>query len=112
VTEKADVIVGTREDNIQEAVHKLLALSGLFSDGVQVRHVFRNVDTVYLDFSGSFVSALSTAGATTSTLVITGIVQTMRDNFSPISKVRFLVDSKVQSTGSPVDLTATWQLQR
>jgi hypothetical protein len=108
--EKADFIVRTREDNIQEAVLKLLALSGLFNDTVEVKHVFRNVDTVFLDFSSSFVSALSAAGASASTLVITGIVRTMCDNFSPISKVRFLVDSKIESTGSPVDLTATWQL--
>jgi hypothetical protein len=112
VEEKADVIARTREDNIQDAVLRLLSLSGLFDSGVSVKHVFRNADTVYLDFSGAFVSALSAAGARSSTLFITGIVRTMRDNFPPVTKVRFLVDSKIASTGSPVDLTAVWQLSR
>jgi len=109
---KIDVIVNTREDNIQDAVLKLLEFSGLSDGKVQVHHVFRNADTVYLNFSGNFVDALKKAGARPSTLLITGIVRTMRDNFSPITKVRFLVDSKAESTGAPVDLTATWQLPR
>jgi hypothetical protein len=109
---KAEVIANTREDNIREAVLKLLAFSGLFGEDVTVKHVFRNVDTVYLDFSGAFLSALNSAGAKSSTLFITGVVRTMRDNFSPITKVRFLVDAKIASSGSPVDLTAVWQLPR
>ena len=112
VEDKMDVIVSTREDNIQDVVLKLLDLSGLFDGTVQVKHVFRNADTVYLDFSASFASALNKAGSKLSTLVITGIVRTMRDNFSPINKVRFLVDSKLENAGAPVDLTATWQLPK
>jgi hypothetical protein len=110
--EKTEIISRTFEDNIQETVHKLLALSGFFGKEVYVKHVFRNVDTVYLDFSGPFVSALSAAGAKTSTLFITGLVLTMRDNFHPIAKVRFLVDSKIADGGAPVDLTAVWQLNK
>ncbi len=110
--ESAEIITRTREDNIQEVLHKLLVLSGMFGKDVRVEHVFRNLDTVYLDFSGPFVSALTAAGAKPSTLFITGIVRTMRNNFAPISKIRFLVDSKIVTAGSPVDLTATWQLPK
>ncbi|MDR2137549.1 MAG: GerMN domain-containing protein, partial [Synergistaceae bacterium] len=93
---KAEIISSTFEDNIQEAVHKLISLSdlfGQFAKDVYVKHVFRNVDVVYLDFAGPFVSALNAAGAESSTLFITGLVRTMRDNFHPVTKVRFLVDS-------------------
>ncbi|MDR1379156.1 MAG: GerMN domain-containing protein [Synergistaceae bacterium] len=110
--EKVEIISRTFEGNIQDAVHKLLSLSNLFSNEVYVKHVFRNVDTVYLDFSGPFISALNTAGNNFSTQFITGIVHTMRDNFHPISKVRFLVDSKIVSSGAPVDLAVVWQLPR
>jgi hypothetical protein len=109
--ERADVIVSTREDNVQEAVAKLLELSGLFDETVYVKHVFRNVDTIYLDFSSPFTSALSAAGARLSTLFITGLVRTMQDNFPPVTKVRFLVESKIDSAGAPVDLTVPWQLR-
>ena len=112
VEEKAEVIAHTREDNIREAVLRLLSRSGFFNDETYVKHVFRNVDMVYLDFSSAFLSALNAAGAEASTLFITGVVRTMRDNFSPITKVRFLVNSQIVSTGAPVDLTAVWQLPR
>ncbi|MDR1049276.1 MAG: GerMN domain-containing protein [Synergistaceae bacterium] len=110
--EKTEIIASTNEDNIGEVVLKLLELSGMFGKEVRVAHVFRNADTVYLDFAGPFTAMLSSAGAQASTLFITGIVRTMRDGFSPIAKVRFLVDSKVVTAGAPVDLTAAWQLSR
>ena len=112
VQERLELISRTFEDNIQEAIVKLLDLSGLFGKEVYVKHVFRNVDTVYLDFSGAFVPALAAAGVEPSRLFITGVVRTMQNNFSPITKVRFMVDSKITSAGSPVDLTATWQLPK
>jgi hypothetical protein len=108
----AEIISRTSEENIQDAIHRLLELSGFFSGETRLRHVFRNVDTVYLDFSESFIPALAAVGANPSTLFITGVVRTLRENFPPITKVRFLVDSKITSTGAPVDLTATWQLPR
>ncbi|MDR2179973.1 MAG: GerMN domain-containing protein [Synergistaceae bacterium] len=112
VQEKAEIIAHTREDNIREAVLRLLRGSGFFNDETYVKHVFRNVDVVYLDFSSAFLPALNAAGAEASTLFITGVVRTMRENFSPITKVRFLVNSQVVNAGAPVDLTAVWQLSR
>ncbi|GHV34942.1 hypothetical protein FACS1894187_06570 [Synergistales bacterium] len=110
--EKLDVIAQTREDNIQEIVLKLLERSGFFGKDVYIKHVFRNVDTVYIDFSAPFLQSLSASGAKVSALLVTGIVRTMRDNFQPIDKVRFLVDSKIATSGAPIDLTATWQLPK
>jgi hypothetical protein len=108
--EKTEIIAGTFEDDIRDVVRRLVDRSKLFDGGdVRVTHVFRDVDLVYLDFSGPFAAALSTAGEKTSTLFITGIVRTVRDGFS-IVKVRFLLDSKVSSDGAPVNLTATWQM--
>jgi hypothetical protein len=108
--EKTEIIAGTFEDDIRDVVRRLVDRSKLFDGGdVRVAHVFRDVDLVYLDFSGPFAAALSTAGEKASTLFITGIVRTMRDGFS-IVKVRFLLDSKISSDGAPVNLTATWQM--
>lgn len=107
-----DVVSRTEEENIREALQKLMILSKMFDTDITVKHVFRNAETVYLNFSDSFIPALSKAGAKNSTLFITGIVRTLNANFPPIDKVRFLVDSKVTSEGAPVDLTATWQLPR
>lgn len=109
--EEVDFIASTNEDYIQETIGKMLTLSGLFEKDVYVKHVFRNVDTIYLDFSPSFISALSRMGDKSARLFVTGIVRSMRDNFS-IARVRFLIDGKVTTAGSPVDLTATWQLPK
>ena len=110
--DKIEIIAQTREDNISEIILKLLERSGLFGKDVYVKHVFRNVDTVYIDLSAPFLQSLSSGGAKASALFITGVVRTMKDNFQPIEKVRFLVDSKVVTSGAPVDLTATWQLPK
>ena len=112
VEEKIEFVARTVEDNIQEAVLKLVERSGLFKDAIEIKHVFRNVDTVYLDFSSPFETAIYQAGQKPSTLFITGVVRTLRDNFSPITKVRFLVDSKIPNTNSVIDLISTWQLPK
>ena len=112
VKEEIEFIARTIEDNIQEAILKLIERSEFFKDPIEIKHVFRNVDTVYLNFSSPFETALSQAGSKLGTLFITGVVHTLRDNFSPITKVRFLVDSKIPSTNSPVDLTSTWQIPK
>jgi hypothetical protein len=109
--EKIKIIAGTLEDDIRDVVLRLVERSGLFGGNVGVKHIFRDVDLVYLDFSGPFASALSAAGEQASTLFITGIVRTLQEDFSLV-KVRFLLDSKVSSDGAPVNLTATWQLPR
>jgi hypothetical protein len=107
--EKTEVITGTFEDDIRDIVLRLVERSGLFGSDIGVKHVFRDGNLVFLDFTASFASALAAAGEKASTLFITGIVRTMRDNFS-IARVRFLLDSGVSSGGAPVNLTATWQM--
>jgi hypothetical protein len=105
-----DIIAGTREEDIEEAVRKLILESGLFTPDVRIAHVFRTADMLYLNMTGPFVQMLARAGASDSTLFITGVVRSVQDNFSPIRRVCFLVDGKMTSAGAPVDLTAIWQL--
>ena len=106
-SENVDVISRTFEDNIQEAVLRILRLSGV-GDAVDVLHVFRDIDTVYLNLSTPFLDALNEFGERAGSLLISGIVRTMNENFS-LTKVRFLVDSKIVNSGAPVDLAAVWQ---
>ena len=112
--ETRSFLTRTQEDNVKDAVHTLLSLSGFegVEAGVRVLHVFRSADTVFLDFSGSFAAALSKLGQRNSQFLVTGIVRTMQDNFPPVVKVRFLLDGAVSSSGAPIDLTVPWQLPR
>ena len=110
ISENVDVIARTLEDNVQEAVYSIFKLGGI-GDAVSVLHVFRDVDTVYLNLSAPFLDILNEAGERAGTLLINAIVRTMNDNFS-LSKVRFLLDSKIPNAGTVPDLTAVWQIQR
>ncbi len=112
-SEKVELLSGIMDDDIRQVVGKIIAfLPAKFSSDVKVLHTFRAGNTLYLDFPPSFVSSLANQGAAESTLFITGIVQTMTENFSPVAKVRFLVDGQVPGakTGAPVDLSVPWQL--
>ena len=110
-------VVRTQEDNIRDAVSAILSLSAVpGADKIQVLHVFRNINTVFLDLSSSFVSALSSIGQRQSLLLLTGLVRTMQENFSIQAQaedqmqVRFLIDSKSPAPGGIVDLTVPWKM--
>lgn len=103
----------TAEENIRDAVEEILTLSGLPDVGkIKLLHVFRMSDTAFLDMSGQFASSLESVGQHKSLLLLTGIVRTLQENFSPISQVRFLIDSKPPKSGGVVDLSAPWKMPK
>lgn len=100
----------TKEDNIREAVEEILSLSG--APKMKLLHVFRNDDTAFLDMPGQFASAISTMGKRKSLLLLTGLVRTLQENFSPITQIRFLIDSKAPKSGGEVNLAAPWKMPK
>ena len=111
VEEKRNFVARTKEDNIMDALNAVFSLSGIpGTDQIKLLHVFRNAETAFLDLSSGFVTALSSLGQRKSLLLLTGIVRTMEGNFSPITQVRFLIDSKTPVSGGVVDLTVPWKM--
>lgn len=105
--------VRTSEENIRAAVSEIISLSNIpGADKIKLLHVFKNSDTAFLDMSEQFASALENIGQRKSLLLLTGIVRTLQDNFSPISQVRFLIDSQAPKSGGVVDLGSVWKLPR
>ena len=103
----------TREDNIRDAVNEIILMSNVpHSEKIKLLHVFRVNETAFLDMPGQFASALNAMGQQKSLLLITGIVRTMEENFSPVSQVRFLIDSKTPSREGIVDLSSIWKLPK
>ncbi|MBR2207531.1 MAG: GerMN domain-containing protein [Synergistaceae bacterium] len=101
----------TPEDNIRDAVSAVVSLSGMpQAEKIKLLHVFRLQDTAFLDMSGQFASSIESAGQRKSLLLLTGIVRTVQENFSPISQIRFLIDSKPPKSGGTVDLSAPWKM--
>jgi len=109
-SETFELISDIKEQEIKETIEKLISVSKMFSKEVLVKHIFRNATTLYINVAGPFIPMLSNAGKEQSSLFVTGVVRTMKDNFPPISEVRFLVNGSVTSAGSPIDLTAAWRL--
>lgn len=110
---RRNFIALTVEDNIRDAVNEIIISSSVpNSDRIRLLHVFRDDDTVFLDMSGQFPSSLNSMGKQKSLLLITGILRTMQENFSPISQVRFLIDSKPAKQGGTVDLSSVWKLPK
>ena len=113
VEARKNFIVLTREDNIREAVNEIIRLSGVpNADKIKLLHVFRNDKTAFLDMPGQFASALNAMGKQKSLLLITGIVRTIDENFSPLSQVKFLIDSKTPGRDGAVDLSSIWKLPK
>lgn len=111
VSEKVEFLSGIMEDDIQQVFERTFTLlSEKFAADVKLLDSFRTGDTLFLNFSSSFLASLANSGEKESTLFITAVLQTMKKNFSPITKVRFLVNGEVPKEGSPVDLTVPWQL--
>ena len=103
----------TQEDNIRDAVTAVILLSEMpQADKIKLLHVFRMSDTAFLDMSGQFASAVESAGQRKSLLLLTSIVRTVQENFSPLSQVRFLIDSKPPKSGGSVDLSAPWKMPK
>ena len=110
---RKNFLVQTREDNIREAVNEIISMSGVpNAERIKLLHVFKNGDTAFLDMPGQFASALNAIGKQKSLLLITSIVRTIQENFSPISQVRFLLDSKSPGSGGIVDLSSVWKLPK
>ncbi len=101
----------TPEDNIKSAFDEIISMSSIpDSDRIKLLHVFRNDDTVFFDVSSQFETSLNLLEQHTGLLLLTGIVRTMTENFSPVSQVRFLVDSKLPKSGGSLDLSTAWKL--
>ena len=108
---RRNFITRTREDNIRDAVEEVMTLSGV-PGKIKLLHVFRNGETAFLDMPGQFASAIDTMGKRKSLLLLTSLVRTMQENFSPLSQIRFLIDSKAPKSGGDVNLAAPWKMPK
>lgn len=79
-------------------------------NGTKVLNVFRSGEWLYADMSGEFLKSLKKIGQDKSIVVISGLIKTMEENFSPINKVKFYVEGKEVKDKKPVDLTGPWSV--
>ncbi|MEG1799420.1 MAG: GerMN domain-containing protein, partial [Synergistaceae bacterium] len=72
-------------------------------------NVFIGGDCMYLDMSPQFLASLKKLGTAKAPSVLNGMTKTMRENFSPVKKIKFYIEGKESNITSPVDLTKPWE---
>ena len=111
--ETVSFVSGLLEDDLKNVLSGLLETyrkEGLFSGEIRVLHVFRNGDRLYLDLNDPFLENISRMPEEKAVSVITGIVSTVATNFSPITRVRFLINGREVNGTKPVDLSSFWAM--
>lgn len=114
VSQSVSHVSGLLEDDVKAVISSLfdtMRAENTISEQVQVIHVFRNGDLLYVDLNDHFSSALQKLSASNANLVMTSLVRTIVHNFSPVTRVRFLINGKDPGMKTPVDLTMPWQLK-
>jgi hypothetical protein len=103
-----------REDTMKQtlaAYMDAMKEGKMLAAGAQDINLFQSGDWLYLNMNGSFLESIKTNGADKSRIMLTGMVKTMADNFSPINKIKFYIDGKEVRDKKPVDLTAPWGIR-
>lgn len=114
VPQSVSHVPGFLEDDIKAVISGLfdtMRAENAISGQVRVLHVFRNGDLLYLDLNDLFPGSLQKLSASSANLVMTSVVRTIVHNFSPVTRVRFLINGKEPGMKTPVDLTMSWQLK-
>lgn len=111
--EPVSFVAGLLEDDLQNVLSELIRTyreEDLISGDVRVLHVFRNGDKLYMDLNAPFLESVSKMTEETAVSVITGIVSTVTKNFSPVTRIRFLINGREVDETKPVDLSSFWTM--
>lgn len=102
---------GTREDDIQKVLSMYidsLKETKAMDPAVSVTSVFQSGEWLYVDLTAAFQSSIKKLGKDKAAQALNGMLNTMRDNFPPVKKIKFYVNSKEITDKTPVDLTTAW----
>ncbi|MDR3255588.1 MAG: GerMN domain-containing protein [Synergistaceae bacterium] len=102
-----------REDAMQQvlsAYFDVVKESNMLDSVAANLNIFQSGDWLYLNVNQSFLESIKILGAEQATYLLTGLVRTMSENFSPVNKVKFYVDGKEVKEKKPVDLSMPWAL--
>lgn len=108
-----EVVPGVFEDDAKRALGELFARMkslGSLKEDVQILHLFRSGEMAFLDVNDPFVASLEALDSEKGILLVTAIVRTLAENFSPLTRVRFLVNGREPTETKPIDLTVAWAL--
>ncbi|MBQ9881432.1 MAG: GerMN domain-containing protein [Synergistes sp.] len=76
---------------------------------VAVNDIFQGGDWLYIDMTPPFQNSLKSIGKQNAELLLCGLTKTVQDNFPPLKKIKFYINSKEIKDKNPVDLTKPWE---
>lgn len=113
--EKVDMASGIMEDDVIKLVETLLSRltdQKIFAADVGIRNVFRDGEMIYLNFNEPFQIALSKLSSQRGSVVMTGIVRSVTDNFMPVARVQFMINGEIRESAGDVPLSVPWELRK
>lgn len=109
------IVSGLMEDDLSKVVNALLdglVEKKVLASDVGLLHVFRDGETLFMDFNDPFEITLSKMSASEGNLLMTGIVRSVVENFMPVTRVQFMVEGKIEESAGEVPLSMPWELRR
>ena len=103
---------GTREDDIAKVLSMYvdsLKETKALDPAVSINEIFQSGDWLYINMTPSFQSSLKSLGKARAEQLLSGFAKTVQDNFPPLRKVKFYINSKEITDKTPVDLTQPWE---
>ncbi|MCQ4765547.1 spore gernimation protein, partial [Cloacibacillus evryensis] len=76
---------------------------------VSINEIFESGDWLYINMTPSFQSSLKSLGKARAEQLLSGFAKTVQDNFPPLRKVKFYINSKEITDKHPVDLSQPWE---
>ncbi|MDR3354706.1 MAG: GerMN domain-containing protein [Synergistaceae bacterium] len=113
VTRPIQCVGSLREDAVKQALSSYMDAvkeGKMLDPAASNLNIFLSGEWLYLNMNRSFLESLKTLGAEKSRVLLTGLVKTMADNFTPVSKIKFYVEGKEVLDKTPIDLTMPWGL--
>lgn len=113
VSRQIQCSAGLREDTMKQTIAAFLDAvkeNSMMDSAAQNLNLFQSGDQLYLNMNQKFFDSLKKQGKDGSRFIITGIVRTMSNNFSPINKVKFYIEGKEAGDKKVVDLSSAWSL--
>lgn len=115
IREKVEMASGVMEDDVIKLLETLLSRlseAKVFASDVNIKNVFRDGEMMYLNFNEPFQIALSKLSAQKGSLVMTGVVRSVTDNFMPVARVQFMINGEIRESAGEVPLSVPWELRK
>ena len=103
---------GTQEERMMKVLSMYvdsLKETRVFDPATAITALYQSGDCLYIDMTAAFLTSIKTLGKVKAEQALSGLMQTVKENFSPLRRIKFYVGSREITDKQPVDLTTEWE---